>query len=142
MNIFLPQMETTAQGVVAWMSRVQPKLEAFETYQQAVSAHVAASGVSYASEEPLPPEVAVGRLLHGMEALLRWIKAEVSAAQPSMDWAKFYAEGLVGTEEGKVHCVDSETIFNTRIYTEEEVASQLLVARHKQIEKEHKTASG
>ena len=139
-NIFLPQMETTAQGVVAWMSRVQPKLEAFETYQQAVSAHVAASGVSYASEEPLPPEVAVGRLLHGMEALLRWIKAEVSAAQPSMDWAKFYAEGLVGTEEGKVHCVDSET--NTRIYTEEEVASQLLVARHKQIEKEHKTASG
>ena len=95
---------------------------------------------SEASEEPLPPEVAVGRLLHGMEALLRWIKAEVSAAQPSMDWAKFYAEGLVGTEEGKVHCVDSET--NTRIYTEEEVASQLLVARHKQIEKEHKTASG
>ena len=77
-----------------------------------------------------------------MEALLRWIKAEVSAAQPSMDWAKFYAEGLAGTEEGKVHCVDSETIFNTRIYTEEEVASQLLVARHKQIEKEHKTASG
>ena len=140
MNIFLPQMETTAQGVVAWMSRVQPKLEAFETYQQAVSAHIAASGVGYAPEEPLPPEVAVGRLLHGMEALLRWIKAEVSAAQPSMDWAKFYAEGLVGTEEGKVHCVDSET--NTRIYTEEEVASQLLVARHKQIEKEHKTASG